>query len=218
MSLRTPLVSILAATSLVFVASASLAMPAPGSALRYTVTRNGDEVGSHIIQFSKDKDALKVDIHTDVKVYLAFIPVYHFKHDGRETWQHGHLVSLVSKTDDDGTPKNLDVELRGDKLAIDSSLGKDTAEPDIQPASLWNAHIVSADHTVLLNTLDGKKMSVNAAYVGTERINAKNGPVAARHYAMTGELERELWFSADDVLMKVRFKGSDGSTIEYLLN
>ena len=34
---------------------------------------------------------------------------------------------------------------------------------------------------------------------------------------MTGDFERELWYDADWVLVKIAFKAQDGSDIQYVL-
>ena len=35
---------------------------------------------------------------------------------------------------------------------------------------------------------------------------------------MKGDLERELWYDNKDRLVQVKFKGGDGSTINYILD
>ena len=34
---------------------------------------------------------------------------------------------------------------------------------------------------------------------------------------MTGQFERELWYDNDGVLVRVEFKGEDGSDIQYVI-
>ncbi|WP_367272434.1 DUF6134 family protein, partial [Parvibaculum sp.] len=41
--------------------------------------------------------------------------------------------------------------------------------------------------------------------------------VAATHYSVTGKLNRELWYDDKGVLVQVKFDGSDGSEITYVL-
>jgi len=41
--------------------------------------------------------------------------------------------------------------------------------------------------------------------------------VMARHYAISGDLQRELWYDAGGRLVKVRFAASDGTDIQYVL-
>ena len=45
---------------------------------------------------------------------------------------------------------------------------------------------------------------------------AGHGAVEAQHFALSGDLQRELWF-ADGKLVHVRFQADDGSQIDYVL-
>lgn len=185
------------------------------SDLSFTVLRDGSEIGSHEIRISEAAGKTTVDIETEVAVKLAFVTVYNFDHEGLEIWENGQLVSYVSKTDDDGTKKSLNARRDGGAFAINGSAGNRSAEPAVVPASLWNMATISQTH--LMNTLDGSNMAVTIKDMGEEAVKVKGKDVMAHHYAMTGELQRELWYDASGRLVKVRFAASDGSDIQYVL-
>lgn len=197
-----------------FSAAPVLAAPPPGGVLDFTVLRNGSEVGRHEMLFRNEADGLKIDIRTNVAVKVAFITAYRFEHEGHEVWQGGRLARLWSKTNDDGTKHVLDVTAGGDDLVVMAD-GKEPQKSSTSiPASLWNERIVQQKN--ILNTLDGTRMTIQVSDLGTESVVVKNTRVPARHYALTGDLQRELWYDAQNVLVKVRFKAKDGSDIEYL--
>ncbi|MDP7099323.1 MAG: DUF6134 family protein [Rhodospirillales bacterium] len=199
-------------------AGSSMAATVPdGGVLDYAVLREGDEIGSHIMKFSNSGDVLEVDILTDVRVKLAFITLYRFWHKGWEQWRNGRLVKLISTTDDDGTDHKLQVFAEKKELAVFGDGAKTMARGEIIPASLWHMGMVRSPEDVVLNTLDGTKMAIKVDYMGEERVKGLDGPVLAKHFVITGELERELWYDKNQVLVKVRFKGSDGSDIQYVL-
>jgi len=193
------------------------AMTAPAEqTLDFTVMRDGEEIGSHTMTLRRAGDTVNVAIDTDVAVYLAFLRVYHFTHHGIETWRGDRLVSLKSKTDDDGTDHVLDVRMADQKLVGEAD-GKAIAKPaDILPASLWNAAIVSKPATTVLNTLDGSSMAIRVTDAGPQTVAGPNGPVTAHHFILKGDLERELWFDAEGSLVKVQFNGKDGTPVEYM--
>lgn len=197
-----------------FMAQAAQALQ-PGP-LNFTVYRDGSEIGTHKIDIRREGASTRVDIKTDVAVKLAFITVYKFEHQGRETWRDGRLVRIETKTDDDGKDKWLKGEANGKGLKIAGSARTYTAEPNIIPASLWNAKIVKQGR--ILNTLDGSEMAVSINDLGEETVKVYGKAIPARHYSITGQLQRELWFDADHTLVQVRFKGSDKSDIRYVLN
>lgn len=218
MSFKAPAVA-LAAASFFLAASQFSAVPAhaappSGGVLDFTVLRNGSEVGRHEMLFRNDADGLKIDIRTNVAVKVAFITAYRFEHEGHEVWQAGRLARLWSKTNDDGTKHVLDVTAGGEGLVVMAD-GKEPEKSSVSiPASLWNERIVQQKS--ILNTLDGTRMTIQVSDLGTEAVIVKNARIPARHYALTGDLQRELWYDAQNVLVKVRFKAKDGSDIEYL--
>lgn len=85
----------------------------------------------------------------------------------------------------------------------------------ILPASLWDSAIVHQQ--VLLNTLDGSKMRVTVQDLGPETVVVGGRNISARHYKITGDLQRDLWFDARSAQVRVQIAGNDGSSIVYEL-
>ncbi len=169
-----------------------------GGKLEFTVLREGDPIGSHVLSFEKSADTLVVTIQTKVKVKVLFLTAYYFDHEGREVWRNGQLVELVSSTDDDGTKHT--VAVKGDGQASKASAKTITA-------SLWHEGILAGGS--ILNTLHGKQMNITVRDAGSEDVTVGGQTVSAHHYIIEGDLERELWFDGNQVLVMVRFKGID---------
>lgn len=208
----------LAAVSSAEASAAPIEGEPPSGALSFTVLRDGDEIGTHVLNFGHDGDALTVDVATDIKVTLPLvdIAVYRFTHRAHEVWRDGRLSQLTSETDDDGEQHALSVVAeQGGALSVRSDLGAHASAADIVPASLWN-HAVPAQET-LLNTLTGVEMAVTVEDLGRETITVGGAERQAEHYKLTGDLARELWYDGDGVLRRVRFQAEDESTIEYVL-
>ena len=176
----------------------ALTLPANGN-LSFDVIRKGKDIGEHSYRFSGSKGAFTVRVSTDVvvKVPLIRITAYSFKHSSTEIWKGGKLQQLSSTTDDDGEPHQLQ-----------------TANKGALPASLWNDDIVRAGK--LMNTIDGKIMTVRVADLGMENVPVKGGKVNAHHYRLSGGLARDLWYDGDGNLARVVFKADDGSTVTYI--
>ncbi len=193
------------------------AVPATGE-LDFTVLRDGEEIGTHVLHFDVGADgSVDVDIETDIEVSMMFVTVYRFEHEGHEHWENGRLLSLNSSTDDDGEDHELVVTTddASTRVADNGVAGERPA--GLLPASLWNDGIVAQPKTTLLNTLDGSAMDVTVTRVGEDEVQGLSGPVKASHYVLAGDLSRELWYDPNGVLVKVRFSGEDGSNIEYVL-
>ncbi len=52
---------------------------------------------------------------------------------------------------------------------------------------------------------------------GTELLNLPEGQVETRHFAVKGDIEREVWYDPAGNLVFARQRGSDGSLIEQNL-
>ena len=195
---------------------AHAAMVPPGGVLNFTVLRDGDDVGTHEIDFHRNGDALEVDIKTRIAVKMAFITVFRFEHDGHEVWRDNKLVSMETKTNDDGDDHQLVATADGNgELKVVGDGTERTVDGGVIPASLWNSGFLQSNE--LLNSLVGTELAVNVAFKGEEPVDVNGRPVPAKHYSMTGEFERELWYDNDQVLVKIAFKAKDGSDIQYVL-
>jgi Domain of unknown function (DUF6134) len=204
----------LAALPAIATPAKAAAIPADGK-LDFTVYRDGDEVGSSEILFRQSGNQTEVDVVTDIVVTVAFVPVYRFEQEAHEVWKDGQLVSMVSQTNDDGTAHQLEVRDSGDTLDVIGDGVSSKADKSIIPASLWNPETVQ--RSMILNSLSGGELAVQVAFVGEETIAVKGDQVPARHYSMTGQFERELWYDNDGVLVRIEFKGQDGSDIQYVI-
>lgn len=184
--------------------------------LRYDVLRDGDKIGIHEFRFKQTGNALDVAIKTDVRVKLGFITLYRFVHDATEHWVDGAMNRMASKTDDDGTDNDLAASLSSPSFAVKHNKKTWTQPAPVIPASLWHRGILDVPAT--FNTIDGSMMKIKVTPAGTDQVPAPKTPVAAKHYVISGELERELWFDDKNNLVKVRFKGQDKSDIQYVLS
>lgn len=210
-----------------FIARSALVLPflllsaaadaVPQGAQRFTVLRNGDEIGSHVMDFKSDGDTTQIDIHTNITVKVLMISVYHFEHEDHEIWKNGRLVSLTTRTDDDGTAHQLSVSDDAGNLNIkgDGKPWTRPAPPEAIPGSVWNQAVIK--QTTILNTLDGSPMEVKVVDAGPETVKVRNGTQRAEHYILSGDLNRELWYDEKGDLVRMRFAAQDKSVIEYVL-
>jgi len=208
----------IAAGAALWFLSASVVGPtlaAPASHFEYAVIRNGDQIGSHVLDFNRAGDSIEVRIATNIQVKVAFFTVYRFEHNGVESWRKDRLVALKSRTNDNGTAHALSVAEEAGKLRINGDGAVAFADPAIIPGSLWNPAVVR--QSIILNSLDGSQMKVVIKDMGEERVHARESDVSARHYRISGQLGRDVWFDRNGTLVRMHLKGQDDSDIYYEL-
>ncbi len=184
-------------------------------ALNFEILRNGNAIGRHVIRFEKNGDDLEVRVEAKVDYRFGFIPLYRFEHRALEVWRDGNLLRMSATTNDNGADYRIDLRQNGAGLVLTVNDTETVLSPDLQLASLWNIALVKQNR--ILDPADGELMSVTIADAGADSIQIDGRDVATRHYVMTGDFERELWYDARNVLRQVRFHGDDGSEIRYAL-
>ena len=193
--------------------------PAQAETLNYTVLRDGKSIGTHAITIDQNGTDTQVAIETDIAVKVFFVTAYKFKHASKEKWSNGQLVAITSTTDDDGTAKELNARAENGGITVDSTVKgnerRQNAAATMLPASLWNAATVKQN--ALLNTLDGQVMNIEIEDLGPQDVDVNGASLSAHHYAISGELTRELWFDAADRLVRMRFPDKTGTEIIYAL-
>jgi hypothetical protein len=209
-------------TFLLFLVTAAIAPAAGadsfpyGQTLSFVVMREGQPIGSHKLIFERDGAQLKVSTSIDLAVKIAGITAFRYTHRGQEAWDGNTLVSLTSRTDDDGKAYSVQANRTAEGIAVQASGAKSIIMPaTIIPSSHWNIRQVS--QTVLLNTQKGNEARVAVTPLGREAVKTSSGTLQATRYRYDGDIKMEQWFDERGRWVKMSFKGSDGSAIDYVL-
>tara|TARA_B100000686_G_scaffold342731_1_gene422407 strand:+ start:2480 stop:3148 length:669 start_codon:yes stop_codon:yes gene_type:complete len=178
----------------------------------FTVLRDGSSIGAHSIMMAHNGDEIVVDVEVEMAVKIAFITVFRLEHRNRETWRHGRLVKIDTKTNDNGKDYKIDGTAKGSSFELVVNDELSSIPSTIIPTSYWNAATVG--QTVLLNSVNGKLLDVAINRTETEQVKAWYGEVLADKYEMRGDLDLDLWYDADKHLVRLAFESRD-SLIEY---
>lgn len=185
-----------------------------GDQIRFSVLRNGDEVGFHEVAFARSGGDLTVRTIFDVRVRLLGISVYSYRYEANDVWRDGCLVSLRSNTNDNGTRLSVEAVRIGDQLRITGPKGVDTAPASIFPTHHWHPGVIGSSQ--VLNTITGTVDRVVMVEHGPQPVAIGNVETAtARKFAYTGDLTNEVWYDSAGRWVKMRFMAKDGSQIEY---
>ncbi len=187
----------------VIFSSTALAMPKD---MKFTITKGGNPVGTHVFKFSGDENKLRVDVKTHTKVKVLFLN-FTYDHTRTEQWSGAKLVSLKSKTDDDGTPHKLSIKATKTKISGMAN-GKPISKDGLAlPVTFWNADVLLNKH--LFSALHGKDFKLKWKKLLDEEVMVEGKMVKAKVYetkSVSGDLDRKLWYSKDGEFLKTTFK------------
>lgn len=200
-----------ALTGLVLAGPLRAALPGVDE-IAFQVFRDGAPLGHHKVSFRHEDQDLHVDIDIRLEVKLLFVTVFSYRHRNHEVWRDGHLVAIDTETDDDGETFWLRGRATAAGLEIEGSSGRFLAPADVMPTSYWNPRTV--EETRLLDTQRGRLIQVEIAPAGAESLTLGGRPVEARRYAVTGDLNLDLWYTAEGEWAKTSFEAR-GAEVVY---
>lgn len=186
------------------------------SDLRYLALLNGDQIGEHAVTFQMDGDDLIVETHIDIKVKALFFTVFRLKHEARETWRAGRLVSVTSTTNRDGTRLQISGNTVEGGFLIDGEKGSFLASGNLLTTnSLWDSRFVN--EVKLIDVQYGGEVGLIARPLGEEQVDTPQGPVlASRYQIVTPQYAGSVFYDEDQRWVKALIEAK-GETIEYVL-
>lgn len=173
--------------------------------LTYSILKEGEKIGQETYVLQRDGDHVALQLTVESKVHILFLD-FTYHHHRSENWTGEHLDSLIADTDDDGTKHHVEASTNEAGAIRLVSDGKTLSLPaDGFPLSMWQKAVLG--HTTLFAVeSDDSPYHVSIKDAGPETLTIGGGKIACEHYAMTGDVDRELWYDADGILAKVSFR------------
>ena len=188
----------------------------PGGAIPFSVYRNGNRIGHHHTRFSESGDTLRVDIEIRLAVTFAGITLFRYAHDSVETWRDGRLISIDTRTEDDGRSFRASGQAEGGVFrVVEGRSGPWEAPAGVIPTSYWHSGVIRDEP--LLHTQYGEPFEVSVQHLGRDTIEAAGRTIAADRYRLTENLVVDAWYDSADQWVKLSFDAR-GSAIEYVLD
>lgn len=188
--------------------------PAPGSLL-FDVFRGAARVGSHRFEFGDGPGYFTARYRSEYAFALRSGREWRYRNEGEEVWRDGWLDSLASDTLRDGKARKLRLQREGEALYGKADSLAISVSGYVITTSLW--HRDTPFTQVLLGHEDGFTKVVSVARLGSETLQAPEGPVAARRYALSGEIERNLWYGPGARLLRASWPGPEGEILSLRL-
>ena len=186
------------------------------SRLAFDVFLDGSRIGSHNISFRRESpDSMAVEIDIDLEVKFGPFTVFDYEHSNRTEWKNGQLWRMRSVTDDNGDHHEVAADRTRGELQVNASgIEAYTASPHILPTTYWMASTVGQSQ--LINSQTGERIDIVVREVGREKVPAPGGLIAATRYEMTGDLDINLWYDDNGILVGLAFRAR-GSDVTYRL-
>jgi hypothetical protein len=202
---------LLGAAAVVSLRRAGASPPPPQSGkLGFSVWRNGDEIGTHTVEFGQDGDRTVVRSEAKFDIRLGPIVLFRYRYRVSESWRDGLLQSFSARTDDNGTAEFADAEREGDRMRVTGSKsGRYLAPPGAIAATHWNPAELDQP---MINPQNGELMRFERNDLGEERLMSG---VLARHVALSGYATLDLWYDEGGTWRALRAVATDGSLIDY---
>ena len=188
--------------------------PSNGSQLAFDVTRNGDALGTHIVSFTKQGDALTVKTAVQLKVALGPITFFDYEHDVTEKYLGSRLAWVGSRTKKDGKWKTLSAEASEGGLDVKGSKFKGLMQGVVIPSTHWNMDEMK--QSSMFSTETGEKLPMKVVDRGIEQIKAGGTTISARRFDVSSELDASFWYDDKGRWVKCAFE-AEGSKIDYVL-
>ncbi|MDQ7249471.1 DUF6134 family protein [Dongia sedimenti] len=182
----------------------------------FEVTRDGKPIGTQTVTLKQDGDVVTVTTESTIAVKMLGIVVYRMHQVLTDVYRGQRLVEVSAETKDPQGFRAGKITRDGDRWT--GKLGQqrrdfacDCASSSTMPqlAILKGGEMIEASEV--------QRRSVSIADRGTETLDLPEGSVKARHFAVKGEIEREVWYDPAGNLVAAQQIGSDGSLIRQTL-
>jgi hypothetical protein len=180
---------------------------------RFAITRNGEQIGVHLIEVNRSGQEISVAIVTDLTVKVLFVTAYRLQLTASERWVNGRLVALSSRSDNNGTRHFVSVAAKGFSLEVKVDGKVTLIDPNIMPASFWNPELLG--RPIMLDAQDGQIMPVSVRDGGEEDLMINGRIVKALRYTINSRYSQDVWYDDQARLVQAKLVASDGSVIMY---
>ena len=189
------------------------ACPVPtGQPASYDIVGGGAVVGHQTVRYTVAGPDLTVEIEVTAAIRVLGVRVYNYEHHGTERWHDGQMVSLVTRTDDDGTPRQVNAT-RDPATGWHGTHGLAAGMAPLLATSLWNSQTVT--QTRLLDRETGEVVPVRVTPAADEVLKLGARQVPAHKFDLAGVVSGSAWYDASGCWVQALFHTRvDGSLVE----
>ena len=171
----------------------------------YDILVDGKKSGTNKLTITPSADGTET-VTADCKVSVSWVVfTYVYEFHGKEQWRQGRLEQLASRAVDGGRQMSLKVARAGRGYTITKNNRMPEAGPDIQlTTNYWREPIPDPQGRPLtvLDADNGKLYELKLERLGTKDLTIAGERLPATGYRLSGNLDVELWFDAQGILVR----------------
>ncbi len=190
---------------------------ASGQTTAYDIVRGGNVIGRQTVRFTAAGPDLTVVIDMAASLHVLGVRVYNYEHHGEERWRDGTLTSLVTHTDDNGTPRHVDAGFDPQTKAWRGTHGLNPGTAPLFPTGLWNSRTLAQSR--LLDRETGEVVAVQVTPGAEEQVHLAGRDVPARRFDLAGIVSGTVWYDHAGCWLRALFHTRvDGSVVDIRLH
>ena len=138
--------------------------------LEYELFRNNDPIGYHKYDFKRDGDNLSIQSEVSFKITKLGVDLYKYFAKSEENYKKDVFIGYSSKTKQNKKDRyvKIDLDTETNKLIIDGSSYKGSANTDFIVGTWWNHEIVKAKAQI--SGISGRIIEQTVSFVGKEEV------------------------------------------------
>jgi hypothetical protein len=184
------------------------------NAWRFRVFLDDREIGFHHFYLAEAGDHRQLRSVASFEYRLLFVKLFHYEHENLETWSGDCLQSIRSRTDANGEGFEVEGRRADGKFRINGKDGDASLPACIMSFAYWNPEFLQQSR--LLNSQDGTFLDVRVSPPEREELLVRGEPQDAYRYRLdAGELNLDLWYSADDEWLALESEVKGGRKLRY---
>lgn len=177
----------------------------------YEILVDQKPVGTYRMKIANKNGDFVMEARADVKATILFYNyIYQFR--AREIWREDRLLSIDSRTIDDGQQIRLSARIQDQALHATFNgerrnlpLAQFTSSYWKLPESLLERNS-QPRAVVVLDPDKGKTFQGKLAFLRERKITLPSGEHFALNYQLTGEIQAQLWFDRRGFLLRQTFE------------
>jgi hypothetical protein len=182
----------------------------------FAVTVDGSKSGDYKMTIAtRDDGTVTMSGQADVNVKVLLVTAYSYSYHGVEVWKDGRLQRFDSSSTENGKRYAVNAAAAGDKLRVKVNGQDRMTSPDVWVNTYWRLPDAKlrGQAVPLLGCDYGNDDARELKFVGNEPINVNGQAMSCAHYRIMTEPAHELWYDAQERLVRQEWMSSGRKTV-----